>query len=180
MKYYTISQLARAFGLSRSTLLYYDRINLLKAPERTAAGYRCYTKREYRRLERICMFRNAGMHLNDIRQLLTDGKPSVRLLEKRLYELQQGILLLRNQQHMIIDMLKNISGKTYAPVMDKAMWVQLLASAGMDEAAMALWHTEFERCAPDAHHEFLLSLGISESEVQQIRTWSKDNNDRIP
>jgi len=172
MATYTISQLARTFGLSRSTLLYYDRIGLLEAPERTAAGYRRYTTREYRRLERICKFRSAGIPLDDVRQLLADGRPGTRILEKRLDELQREILLLRSQQHMIIDMLKNISGKTCAPVVNKEMWVQLLASAGMDEAAMARWHTEFERCAPDAHHEFLLSLGIPEAQVQQIRTLS--------
>ncbi len=36
MKTYSISQLAGAFGLSRNTLSYYDRIGLLRAPERTA------------------------------------------------------------------------------------------------------------------------------------------------
>ena len=36
----TISQAAKKFKLSRSTLLYYDRIGLLRPTERTAAGYR--------------------------------------------------------------------------------------------------------------------------------------------
>jgi DNA-binding transcriptional MerR regulator len=38
-----VSALARRHGLSRSTLLYYDRIGLLKAGGRTGGGYRDYT-----------------------------------------------------------------------------------------------------------------------------------------
>src|SRR5262245_19662656 len=54
MKTYSISRLARAFGLSRSTLLYYDRIGLLAPSGRTGSGYRSYSEKDYRQLERIC------------------------------------------------------------------------------------------------------------------------------
>ena len=43
MKTYSISKLARACGLSRSTLLYYDRLGLLPPSGRTGSGYRCYS-----------------------------------------------------------------------------------------------------------------------------------------
>jgi len=43
MKTYSISKLARACGRSRSTLLYYDRLGLLKPSGRTGSGYRYYT-----------------------------------------------------------------------------------------------------------------------------------------
>jgi len=39
---YPDSQLAGRFGLSRSTLLYYDSIGLLSPSERTASNYRLY------------------------------------------------------------------------------------------------------------------------------------------
>lgn len=173
MKHYAISELARLFGLSRSTLLYYDRIGLLQASNRTASGYRQYTQKDCDRLERICMFRSAGLCLADIRRLLSEAQPSAAVLEKRLEELQRQIRYLRSQQHMIIAMLKRISGKTHTPVVDKTMWVRMLAAAGMDEAAMAAWHAQFEQCAPCAHHDFLLSLGIPEQEALKIRQWSR-------
>ncbi len=44
MNRYTISKIARACSLSRSTLLYYDRISLLRPSGRTASGYRYYTE----------------------------------------------------------------------------------------------------------------------------------------
>src|ERR1044071_7203705 len=87
MKTWSISKLARAFGLSRSTLLYYDRIGLLKPSGRTGAGYRHYSQKDFRRLQRICQFREAGLPLKDIARVLSSGgKPGVKLLDKRMRE----------------------------------------------------------------------------------------------
>lgn len=175
MKTYTISQLGREFGLSRSTLLYYDRIDLLCAARRTDAGYRQYSEKDRNKLDRICMFRSAGLSLDDVKKMLSeDSAPSVKVLEKRMQELGEEILDLRNQQHAIAAMLKNMTSKQFAPVIDKKIWVEMLESAGMDEADMRRWHAEFESRAPEAHHEFLLSLGIPESEAEGIRVWSRE------
>jgi MerR family transcriptional regulator, thiopeptide resistance regulator len=174
METYSISQLARSFGLSRSTLLYYDRIGLLRAPRRTTAGYRCYTQHEYDRLARICRFRDTGLSLADIQKVLSGGTaPSVKILEKRLEELENEMRSLRSRQRLLVSMLKKMTSDDYEPVVGKKMWVEMLAAAGMDEAAMANWHAEFEHRAPAAHDQFLLSLGISESEAGQIRKWAR-------
>ena len=42
----------------------------------------------------------------------------------------------------------------------------------MDDDAMRQLHVEFERRAPQAHHNFLLQLGIPEQEALAIRAWS--------
>ena len=137
MKTYSISQLARKFDLSRSTLLYYDRIGLLQAFERTGAGYRRYSTNDRKKLERICLFRRAGLPLSDIQKLLAaNSEPSVKVLEKRLRDLGDEILQLRGQQHMIIAMLKNMTNHAFAPAIDKRIWVEMMAAAGMDEKAM--------------------------------------------
>jgi DNA-binding transcriptional MerR regulator len=171
----TITKLARAFGLSRSTLLYYDRIGLLPPSGRTAAGYRCYTQRDRQRLERICHFRQAGLTLADIRTLLSSsGKPNAKLLERRFRELGGQLLELRSQQRLLASMLKGVAAGKCPPAVDRVMWVKMLRAAGMDDRAMGRWHTEFERRAPDAHQEFLVSLGIPESEIQRIRKSSAE------
>ncbi|MDY0263326.1 MerR family transcriptional regulator [Syntrophotalea acetylenica] len=173
MKTYSISQLARAFGLSRSTLLYYDRIGLLRAAKRTAAGYRRYSENDRKYLERICMLRGAGLSLADVERMLSgDSGPSVAILEKRLGELGDEILFLRNQQHSIAAMLKNMTSHKCVTVIDKKMWIKMLEAAGMNEESRKAWHAEFERRASEAHHEFLLSLGIQESEARDIQEWS--------
>ena len=174
MKTYSISQLARKFGLSRSTLLYYDRIGLLQAPLRTAAGYRRYSAAEHAKLERICMFRRAGLPLADVKRVVSDdSEPSAALLEKRLRQLGEEILDLRNQQRLITALLKSMQSEGFSPAIDKQMWVEMMEAAGMDEVAMRQWHAEFERRASEAHHEFLRSLGISENEALQIQDWSR-------
>lgn len=174
MRSYSISQLAHSFGLSRSTLLYYERIGLLRASERTSAGYRIYTQNEFNRLERICIFRNAGLSLEDVRELLSSGaEPSVKILESRMQELEDQILYLRGQQHAIIAMLKKMTNGSVKPIIDKKMWVKMMEAAGMDESSMARWHAEFEHRAPKAHKEFLMSLGIPNNEVRKIQEWSK-------
>jgi len=46
----TVGQLARAHGLSRTTLLYYDRIGQLTPDGRTRSGYRTYGPDAQKRL----------------------------------------------------------------------------------------------------------------------------------
>ena len=167
---YRISQLAGLFGLSRSTLLHYDRIGLLKAAGRTAAGYRIYSESDHRRLTDICRYRRAGLALDEIRAVLdTPDQPDVRILKKRLAVLGQQIQDLQTKQRILTGMLKSTAAGDLPPHVDKDTWVQMLQAAGMDDDAMDTWHTEFEKRAPLAHHAFLLSLGIPEEEALTIR-----------
>jgi DNA-binding transcriptional MerR regulator len=174
MRTYSISQIARTCGLSRSTLLYYDRLGLLKPSGRTGSGYRFYTVADQKRLERIGYFREAGLTLREIRAVLASGgKPGTELLEKRMRETAENIVSLKNQQRLLARMFRQVASGKRPPDIDKKLWVEMLRAAGMDQKAMHQWHTEFERRAPDAHNEFLLSLGIAASEVSQIRALSR-------
>ena len=166
----SISQLARQFGLSRSTLLYYDRIRLLQAGARTAAGYRCYGSRDERRLQRICELRQAGLALRDIRVMLGDS-PGERggIIARRLEEIARQIVSLRRQQRLLASLHRNVSKKPLPPLLDKTAWVEMLRQAGMDERAMRRWHAEFEQRAPMEHEQFLGSLGIAPEEITLIR-----------
>jgi MerR family transcriptional regulator, thiopeptide resistance regulator len=180
MKTYSISRLARAFGLSRSTLLYYDRIGLLKPFGRTGSDYRCYSEKDYRRLERICQFREAGLALKDIRSvLLSGGKPGVQLLDKRMREIAATVVDLKSQQRVLAGMLSRIASGNSQPPVDVELWVAMLEAAGVNQKARKRWHTEFERRAPEAHDEFLLSLGIPSEEVVKIRRWSRGEISRL-
>lgn len=174
MKTFSISKLARAFGRSRSTLLYYDRIGLLSPSGRTSGGYRYYSEKDHRRLARICQFREAGLTLKEIRSvLLSGGRPGAKLLDRRMRQTAEQIVDLKNQQRILAGMLSRIAaGANVAPV-DVELWVEMLEAAGMDEEARKRWHSEFERRAPEAHNEFLLSLGIPSPEVARIRRWSR-------
>jgi DNA-binding transcriptional MerR regulator len=174
MKTYSISAIARACGLSRSTLLYYDRLGLLPPSGRTGSEYRYYTERDLKRLERIKYFREAGLTLKEVKAVLySGGKPGTKLLEKRMRETAANVVELKNQQRLLAGMFKQVAAGKRPASVDKELWVQMLRAAGMDENAMRRWHMEFEKRAPDMHHEFLLSLGIPESEAARIRQFSR-------
>jgi len=120
------------------------------------------------------MFRGAGLALAEVKEMFSGGSsPSISILEKRLRDLDKGILELRTQQHLITAMLKSMTSKDFTPAIDKKAWVEMLKSAGMDEEGMRAWHAEFERRSSDAHYDFLLSLGIPESEARRIQEWSQ-------
>jgi DNA-binding transcriptional MerR regulator len=97
---YTVGHLAKEFGLSRSTLLYYDKIGLLSPSGRSEANYRIYIKTDLDRLEQICTFRRTGLPLAEIGRLLRRaGKRSVLpVLEKRLDALNGEIRALRGRK----------------------------------------------------------------------------------
>lgn len=67
---YRISQLARTFGLSSSTLLYYDRIGLLRPSGRTTSNYRIHSNVDRQRFAQICRYRRKGMSLETIAEVL--------------------------------------------------------------------------------------------------------------
>lgn len=174
---FRITQLGRMFGLSRSTLLYYDRIGLLTPSGRSGAGYRLYSEDDRDRLAAICSFRQAGLTIEDTRRVLSSEQDAnTVILMRRLRELGEEIHTLQAQQRFLGRMLKIESLKGLPATVDKQAWIEMLRAAGMDEASMRRWHTEFEHRAPEAHHEFLLAFGISEDEVLFIRQRSKEQS----
>ena len=170
---YRITHLARAFGLSRSTLLYYDRIGLLRPSSRSGSNYREYDAADRDRLARICRYRAAGLALSAIAKILdAPRKRTVRVLEKRLDALNGEIQALRQQQRVVVDLLKDRRLLSGSRVLDKQRWIVVLRAAGLDDQAMWQWHRAFERMSPEAHQDFLEALGIAPREVSDIRTRS--------
>ncbi len=51
----------------------------------------------------------------------------------------------------------------------KDRWIEIMEAAGFTEDDMHNWHRQFERLEPEAHQEFLESLGIGSGEITEIR-----------
>jgi len=172
---YSIGQLGEAFGLSRSTLIYYDKLSLLKPSSRSSANYRLYTERDYQRLAKVMTYRSTGMSLQAIAKLLKkSGKTSrIEVLETQIEQINGDIQKLRKQQAVTIELLQSSGINLPSRSMNKDKWVQLLASTGMSDDDMWQWHVEFERRMPEAHQDFLESLSIPEEEIFEIRKRSK-------
>lgn len=175
-KLYTVSQLAKCFNLSRSTLLYYDRKKILTPSVRDSQHYRFYNEENYQTLKKICTLREVGISLNKIAEILKNKETSYSfILNQRLLDINDDIHRLRNHQRLIVELLGNKRLFHSTRSMNKEKWVQLLRSAGLDEKGMLKWHQEFEKNAPVAHQDFLESLGLDTAEIKKIRRNSQSS-----
>jgi len=170
---WTVSKLASRAGLSRTALLYYESIGLMRAPERSYGNYRCYGERDLDRLLEIRAYRDAGLRLADIRAIL--GRPAgdaAGVLQRRLMELDGEVRTLREHQAAILKLLSH-RGLRREKMITKQKWVAIMKSCGLSDEQMHRWHAEFERAAPEEHEEFLEFLHIPAAEIKSIREQSR-------
>jgi len=90
---YTVQKLGQMAGVSTRTLRYYDEIGILKPARINSSGYRIYGQAEVDRLQQILFYRELGVSLESIRDIVTapsfDGVRALldhrdKLLEKRM------------------------------------------------------------------------------------------------
>jgi MerR family transcriptional regulator, copper efflux regulator len=70
MQRLTISKVAKQAGINLETIRYYEKEGVLKAPPRTAAGYRIFTEDAVDRLRFIKRAQDLGFSLKEIKELL--------------------------------------------------------------------------------------------------------------
>lgn len=167
----TITRFARRFGLSRSTILCYERKGLLRPAGHRPGDYRRYSAKDAARLEEIRRLREAGVPLREIGHLLEGGGKSAtrQVLRRRLADLNREIQALREQQRTVVRLLGEPALARSSRTMTAEKWVAILEAAGLDQAGRERWHREFERCAPEAHQDFLESLRFPPERVREIR-----------
>lgn len=168
-----ISHLAQEFGLTRGTLLHYDRLHLLEPTGRNGSNYREYSAQDKARLERICLLRKAGVSLKEIARIL-DGEGDDLLtpvLEHRLAELDQEMEDLRSQQRLIAALLKRNPEPASPQPLRWEDWVSLIKAAGLTLGDLKAWHGRFERFSPDKHRRFLERLRVPNGERARLKSW---------
>lgn len=89
---YTVQKLGMMAGISTRTLRYYDEIGILKPARMSSSGYRIYGQKEVDRLQQILFYRELGIKLEIIKEIVTspsfDGAEALKehrsqLLDKR-------------------------------------------------------------------------------------------------
>jgi DNA-binding transcriptional MerR regulator len=175
----TISRLAKAVGLTRSTLLYYDRLGVLRPSRLSAAGYRLYGPEALERLSRIVELRSAGLPLATVKRVLDSSTPLAEALERQVAALNRQLAELRARQRVVLSLLASPAAQKRARALSKESWTRMFRSIGMSDADMQRWHAHFEESRPEAHQDFLESLGLGAAEIRRIREWS-DRADRQP
>ncbi len=142
---FSISILAKKFNLSRSTLIYYNKLGLLVPSTRSKSNYRVYSEGDYQRLKQICILRDTGISLDEIKNILETSKShTAKVLKNRLENINNEINTLRMQQNQIIKMLGQQDLLVNTKVMTKEKWVEILRASGLNEDGMTKWHHEFE------------------------------------
>jgi len=173
---FTIGQVAKKYALSRSTLIYYDSIGVLSPSGRSESNYRLYSADDLKKMDRIQLYRSAGLSLDSIGLLLEKENSELNsTLENRLLTINNEIQGLRSQQQVILNILENESLEKNTRVITKELWVAMLRAAGLDEAGMRNWHIAFEKTSPEAHLDFLESIGLEKGEILAIRAWSNES-----
>jgi DNA-binding transcriptional MerR regulator len=174
---FTIGQVSKKFSLSRSTLIYYDKIGILSPSGRSESNYRLYSDADLEKMNRVQLFRSAGLSLEAITSLLDTGSSNLNTsLEGRLLSINSEIHGLRNQQKVILNLLQDENQAQNSRVVTKETWVSMLKAAGLDAEGRKNWHIEFEKSSPEGHQDFLESIGIDDDEIAVIRQWSRTEN----
>jgi MerR family mercuric resistance operon transcriptional regulator len=98
-----IGSAAKVTGLSIDAIRFYQKSGLLRAPARTAGGYRVFTETEIADLRFIAHAQDLGFSLAEIRELVPlrneDGRacPEVRsLIYRKLQNVREKIRALRH------------------------------------------------------------------------------------
>jgi DNA-binding transcriptional MerR regulator len=163
---HTIGRLAELFGLSRSTLLYYDAVGLLKPSHRSEAGYRLYAEDDCARLEKIRLFRGMGVPLERIASFLSRPDEGITpMLLRRLLAINAEIDGLRDQQREILRMLEEDGSlKGVKPRLHGMR--ELGKKAGITEQSYKKVHRVFQRTSPKEHRRFLRYLGFTNRDIE--------------
>lgn len=170
----TVTQLAKACNVSRTTVLYYERVGLLHPATRSDKGYRYYGEKEKQRFETILSYRSFGLPVQEIAPLLDELSEFSQqsALREQFNTLEKEIQSLRKQQQAIVSLLEQPMLFTENQL-TKEKWVAILKNSGMSEEDMSNWHRQFEKAEPEAHQAFLESLQIDAAEIAQIRQQAK-------
>jgi DNA-binding transcriptional MerR regulator/ubiquinone/menaquinone biosynthesis C-methylase UbiE len=146
---YRISELAKLVGLTRTTLLYYEKQGLITG-KRQSNGYRIYSDKDLQRLRLLRQLQVGGLTLRECQACL-DAKLDRSLLENRLLQLDAEIT--------------------------KKQEARELLSALLGQRPLRHWHETTDRLAPDALLDWLKQQGFDEKEALHLKWLSKDMNE---
>ncbi|MDN3653435.1 MerR family transcriptional regulator [Thalassotalea ponticola] len=146
---YRISELASLVGLSRTALLYYEKLNLIKG-KRLENGYRVYSDRDVQQIRLIQQLQSGGLTLAECKSCL-ESKLDKSVLRLRYDELDNEI---KRKQKSLALLACLLGDKTSKP-----------------------WHETLAEIAPDAHIDWLKVQGFDEKQALRVKWLSKDMNE---
>ncbi|MGO2319604.1 MAG: methyltransferase domain-containing protein [Vibrio toranzoniae] len=146
---YLISELAAKAGLSRTTLLYYEKLGLIKG-QRLENGYRYYSESDMQQLFLIQQLQSAGLTLKECQGCL-ETKLDKHILRERLIQLDDEIEKKQQARELLLGLL--------------------------GERSQRELHDSLNKNAPSVYLEWLNKQGYSEKEALRLKWLSKDMNE---
>ncbi len=151
-----ISEAAAKFGLSRATLLYYDRIGVCGPSARSPAGYRSYDEGDLARLAVVAELRRSGVPLKRIARAARRGGAALAgVLLARLGEMNEEIEGLRRRQEEALGSLERIAAEAGLGSGDME---EVLAEAEIEAKRRVPWHDRFREVSPGTHERLVAFL----------------------
>lgn len=175
---YRIHQMARLAGVSTRTLRYYDGIGLLSPSRAAENGYRLYGQKEVDRLQQILFYRELGVPLETVRELVrAPGYDAAGALEEHLSALKAQKERL---EVLIANVEKTIAAlKGEITMSDKEKFEGFKRKLVMENEAQ--YGGEIRRkygdAAVDAGNEKL--LGLTEEEYEREQELSRRINETL-
>ncbi len=146
---YLISELAARAGISRTTLLYYERLGLIKG-RRLDNGYRYYDESDVQQLFLLQQLQSAGLTLKECQSCL-EAKLDKHVLQERLIKLNDEIEKKSQARELLLGLL--------------------------GERSQRKLHDSLNKKAPNIYLKWLNKQGYSETEAFKLKWLSKDMNE---
>lgn len=138
---WTVKGVAQLAGVSVRTMHHYDEIGLLKPTHVNPSGYRLYTEQDLERLQQVLFFRELGLSLTEIKQII--DSPGF----DRRRALQEHKELLQERQERLSRLIRSIDRtlnamERGARMDEKEMFDGFDQSQYEEEARQRWGHTE--------------------------------------
>ncbi len=106
-----ISDVSKEVGLSRTALLYYEKLKIITC-KRSSNGYRVYSKKGVQRIKLLQLLTAGGLTLNECKACL-ETKIDRELLEGRLRDLDEEIKEKQISIRMNVTEVKFFIGRSF-------------------------------------------------------------------
>ncbi|WP_181902215.1 MerR family transcriptional regulator [Thalassotalea euphylliae] len=160
---YRISELANLVGLSRTALLYYEKLGLIKG-QRQANGYRLYSALDLEQVKFIQRLQLGGLSLKECKACLAH-QIDKKMLKQRLAKLDEEILQKQQAREMLAAMA-GLNAEIKSSDTDSSN-----CNAEFNEQS---WHQKAIHDTPEAHFNWLLTQGFNEKEALRLKWLSKN------
>ena len=131
--FYTVSEIAEFFKISRQTLIYYDKIDVFKpAFTDEENGYRYYSRNQFSELSFIISLKEAGFSLNNIKEYFKSRNPKesmtflkekIKSIESKIEELSKSKEILERK---VTDLQKILESGVPAPIVEKSESIKVV------------------------------------------------------